>query len=202
MSSYHIAKNGQQSGPYDEDHIRRQITEGRLAATDLCWCEGMAAWQPISDVFNMQSVIVAPPPIPEHGTNAKETNSPLFLYIPVSRLIILSIVSMSLYEAYWVYKNWRYIKERDGLDIRPFWRGWFGVFFCHSLLRRIHEDGQARACVQPSFCKRLTNRMSAGRRGPGQPATRSDAWRTHRSGMSDEIWPVVNSGRRCITSSR
>jgi hypothetical protein len=151
MSSYHIAKNGQQSGPYDEDHIRRQITEGRLAATDLCWCEGMAAWQPISDVFNMQSVIVAPPPIPEHGTNAKETNSPLFLYIPVSRLIILSIVSMSLYEAYWVYKNWRYIKERDGLDIRPFWRGWFGVFFCHSLLRRIHEDGQARACVQPSF---------------------------------------------------
>ena len=50
--------------------------------------------------------------------------------------------------------------------------------------------------------KRLTNRMSAGRRGPGHPAARSAVRRTHRSGMSDEIWPVVISGRRCITSSR
>ena len=58
---------------------------------------------------------------------------------------------MSLYEAYWIYKNWRYIRERDGLNISPFWRGFFGIFFCHSLLRRIHEDQEARAYQQPAF---------------------------------------------------
>jgi hypothetical protein len=80
-----------------------------------------------------------------------QTPGPLFLHIPVPRLILLSIASCGLYEAYWIYKNWRYIKERDGLDIRPFWRGVFGIFFCHSLLRRIHEDKEARAVAEPAF---------------------------------------------------
>ena len=79
------------------------------------------------------------------------TPAPLFLYIPVARLILLSIASFSLYEMYWIYKNWRYVKERDSLDIRPFWRGWFGIFYCHSLLRRIHEDKEARSVQLPSF---------------------------------------------------
>jgi hypothetical protein len=87
--------------------------------------------------------------MPENQT----TNSctPLFLYIPVSRLILLSIASFSLYEAYWIYKNWRYIKDRDSLNIRPFWRGVFGVFFCHSLLNHIYDDKDARSVERPNF---------------------------------------------------
>ena len=86
-------------------------------------------------------------------TNELQTQSdrPLFLHISPARLILLSIASMGLYEAYWIYKNWRYIKERDGLNISPFWRGVFGVFFCHSLLRRIHEDQEARSIQVPAF---------------------------------------------------
>lgn len=80
-----------------------------------------------------------------------QSDKPLFLYIPPARLILLSIASMSLYEAYWIYKNWRYIKERDNLKIKPFWRGIFGIFYCHSLLRSIHEDKDARAVQEPIF---------------------------------------------------
>jgi hypothetical protein len=81
----------------------------------------------------------------------KQSDKPLFLYISPTRLIILSIASMGLFEAYWIYKNWRYIKERDGLNISPFWRGIFGIFFCHALLRRIHEDREARSIQIPAF---------------------------------------------------
>ena len=80
-----------------------------------------------------------------------QSRKPLFLYIPPARLILLSITSMSLYEAYWIYKNWQYIKERDNLNISPFWRGVFGIFFCHSLLRRIHEDQESRSIQIPTF---------------------------------------------------
>ncbi len=79
------------------------------------------------------------------------SDEPLFLYISSARLILLSIASWSLYEAYWIYKNWQYIKKRDGLNIQPFWRGFFGIFYCHSLLRRIHEDKDARAVEEPTF---------------------------------------------------
>lgn len=75
----------------------------------------------------------------------------LFLYIPVSRLIILSILSCGTYEAYWIYKNWRYLKDRDNLKIHPFWRGIFGLFFCHSLLKTIHGDTKCREIQEPEF---------------------------------------------------
>jgi hypothetical protein len=63
----------------------------------------------------------------------------------------LSIISFGLYEIYWIYKNWSYVKERDNLNIRPFARGWFGIFYCHSLLRRIQEDEEARSIQLPTF---------------------------------------------------
>ena len=148
MSSYYTGKGGKQGGPYDESEIRRQLAQGELSPTDLCWREGMAGWQPVASVFGAAATDA--PPLPLAATPAAPTG-PLFLYIPVARLIILSIVSFSLYEAYWIYKNWRYIKERDGLQIRPFWRGIFGVFFCHSLLARIHNDEHARAVQEPTF---------------------------------------------------
>jgi len=91
--------------------------------------------------------------ISETPAHSVEQATPLFLYIPVSRLILMSIISFGVYEMYWIYKNWRYVKERDHLymHIRPFWRGWFGIFYCHSLLRRIHEDEEARAIQVPLF---------------------------------------------------
>lgn len=84
--------------------------------------------------------------------NPISTNSEAsLLYIPVARLVLLSIVSFGIYEAYWIYKNWRYIKEREGLKISPFWRGVFGVFFCHGLLREIHATEESTSLIEPSF---------------------------------------------------
>lgn len=80
-----------------------------------------------------------------------ETEGPLFLHIPGWRLVVLAILSFGTYEAYWIYKNWRYAKERYGLKISPFWRGIFGILFCYGILKRIHEDREARAVVPPSF---------------------------------------------------
>jgi hypothetical protein len=77
--------------------------------------------------------------------------NPLFLFIPIPRLIFLSIFSMGIYEVYWIYKNWKYIQIRSGSNISPFWRGVFGLFYCHSLLKYIHEDQESRSIQQPSF---------------------------------------------------
>ena len=85
------------------------------------------------------------------SSSAAKPQGDLFLYVPVTRLIILSIASFGAYKAYWIYKNWNFIKEREGLNIHSFWRGIFGVFFCHSLLRKIHGDKEARAFVEPTF---------------------------------------------------
>ena len=147
IRNYYISRQGKQAGPFEKSEVLWQFTAGFLSPDDLCRRDGMADWESIGTVFDVPGKKSSP--TAAHANVAD--NSLLFLYVPVSRLILLSIVSFSIYEAYWVYKNWRYVKERDNLTMRPFWRGWFGIFYCHSLLRRIHEDKEARSVLMPSF---------------------------------------------------
>jgi hypothetical protein len=77
--------------------------------------------------------------------------APLFLHVPVRRLIILSFFTLSLYDAYWLYRNWRYVRDREGSSIWPFWRGIFGIFFCTVLFRRIHDNEEARSVQLQTF---------------------------------------------------
>ena len=76
---------------------------------------------------------------------------PLFLYISPIRLVLLSIVSMGIYEIYWIYRNWQFLKERHKMNIRPIARGIFGIFYCHSLLRRIRDDPEGRAIQAATY---------------------------------------------------
>jgi hypothetical protein len=142
VAGYYLASDGKQTGLFEEAEVLRRIEAGVLSSNELCWRAGMADWLPIATVLSVATQRPSPPPLPA---------TTLFLYIPVARLILMSIVSFSLYEAYWMYKNWRYVQERDNLKIQPFWRAVFGIFFCHSLLRRIHEDNEARSLQVPSF---------------------------------------------------
>jgi len=97
------------------------------------------------------AVASAPPAVAAAQPSPIAVGSPMFLYIPVSRLVVMSIVSLGLYAMYWIYRNWRYLKERDGLNIQPFWRAWFGIFYCHSILKAIQTDRQTNAIEKASF---------------------------------------------------
>jgi hypothetical protein len=68
------------------------------------------------------------------------------MYFPVSplKLMVMSVCTFGLYEIYWFYKNWCSIKEREKLDITPFWRAWFAPFFCYSLFKRIQHTAESR----------------------------------------------------------
>jgi len=77
--------------------------------------------------------------MPVLGKQVDRPNSQ-FLFIPLSRYIIMSVVTFGIYQVYWIYKNWEYLKNRDNLNIHPFWRGIFGIFTVHELLGAIHDD--------------------------------------------------------------
>jgi len=55
----------------------------------------------------------------------------------------MSTCTLGIYELYWQYKNWSLIKEREKLDIRPFWRAWFAILFCYSLFKKIRTTAQS-----------------------------------------------------------
>ena len=49
--SYHVSRNGQQLGQYEQDAVIAQIRDGQLLPEDLGWTEGMAEWQPLKQIF-------------------------------------------------------------------------------------------------------------------------------------------------------
>lgn len=50
--AYHIARDNQQLGQFDEGLVRQKLSSGEFLATDLCWTEGMANWQPLGEVMS------------------------------------------------------------------------------------------------------------------------------------------------------
>ncbi len=77
-----------------------------------------------------------------------ETETTKVEIVTLQKFILLSIVSFGLYDIWWMYKGWKFFKEKDNLDIMPFPRALFALFFMIGLFDRIqdfaHENGYAK----------------------------------------------------------
>lgn len=133
---YFVRNGNEVIGPLSRNELQARIDQGLSSPMDPCMVKGTAGWRPVSQFLS---------------GDADDVLTPLYLYISPARLIILSIVSFNLYELYWIYKNWQFIQKRTGMKMMPFWRGWFGIFHCHSLLRFISDDEAALRRVAPRF---------------------------------------------------
>lgn len=71
-----------------------------------------------------KAVLDAPNPIQYYNTS-------------ISKITILSICTFGIYEFYWMYKNWKIIKDHSGIKIHHFARTWFSIFFCFPLFKII-----------------------------------------------------------------
>lgn len=58
----HIAKNGQQLGPYTEEQLGGLLQNGQVSYDDLVWTEGMTDWQPLRTICSPPQGTPPPPP--------------------------------------------------------------------------------------------------------------------------------------------
>lgn len=64
-TSYTLAVNGQQYGPYNMQQLQQMVASGQLTAQTLVWCQGMAAWEPAASRADLASLFTpAAPPMP------------------------------------------------------------------------------------------------------------------------------------------
>lgn len=145
-----IAQNGQKRGPFTQEQIQAMLASAEISLADIAWAEGHDNWKPLHVILG-----VSQPGQPLAASAAPTGNSAspkaAYFYVSTARLIFMTIFSFGVFTSYWVYKNWRYVKERDGLDIMPFWRGWFMLFHFHSLLKHIKEDPKLAHTPRPDY---------------------------------------------------
>jgi hypothetical protein len=80
--NWYYAKDGQQVGPVDELEFARLVLGVVVTGTTLVWCEGMAQWQPYSQVWRegmpdwRSAAPAAPPATPTSGEPAPVAGAP------------------------------------------------------------------------------------------------------------------------------
>lgn len=60
-----------------------------------------------------------------------------------TQFTVLNVASFGLYGVWWMYKSWKFFKEKDGLDIMPAARAIFAIIFTFSLFEKIQNYAQA-----------------------------------------------------------
>ncbi len=64
-SAYHVALNGQQTGPFDLNTLQGHATSGALKRDSLVWKAGMAQWAQAGTVPELAALFAnVPPPVP------------------------------------------------------------------------------------------------------------------------------------------
>lgn len=81
--AYHIARENQQLGQFDEGDVRLKLSTGEFQGTDLCWTEGMPEWKPLGQVVGLGSA--TPPAMTEVNPYAPPTVEQS--YRPVDRYV-------------------------------------------------------------------------------------------------------------------
>lgn len=63
--AYHVAVNGQATGPFDATTLAQMVASGQLTANSLVWKNGMAQWAKAGTVDELKNLLAnAMPPIP------------------------------------------------------------------------------------------------------------------------------------------
>ena len=64
---YHVAVNGQATGPYDMNALAQMASAGQFNAGSLVWKAGMPQWEKAGTVDELKNLFSAMPPIPTSG---------------------------------------------------------------------------------------------------------------------------------------
>lgn len=62
--AYHVAVNGQATGPFDFSTLAQMASNGQLTADSLVWKSGMVQWAKAGTIDELKNVFSAIPPIP------------------------------------------------------------------------------------------------------------------------------------------
>lgn len=63
--TYHVAVNGQATGPFELSVIRQMASNGQLTVDSLVWKNGMAQWTKAGMIDELKNLFIVVPPIPQ-----------------------------------------------------------------------------------------------------------------------------------------
>jgi|ERR1700722_2572400 hypothetical protein len=123
--TYYLAQGGQQSGPFELQALTNMLGAGHIALTDLVWTDGMAEWEPVSQVLPPVAASVplaGPPPPPpppvappaayvQPVIAASESARPVPPGMHWAVVLILGMITFGLFAIIWLFVEASFVKK-------------------------------------------------------------------------------------------
>ncbi|HET6762391.1 MAG TPA: hypothetical protein VFH27_01935 [Longimicrobiaceae bacterium] len=75
---------------------------------------------------------------------AEEVRPPVFHPVALSKVLVLFLSTLGLYQVFWAYRNWARLREHTGQGLSPFWRSLFSGLWGFVLFREVRDDAVSR----------------------------------------------------------
>lgn len=72
-----------------------------------------------------------------HQPNYKQNDGQFSHIMPVWKFCTLYIFTAGIYQLPWAHKQWKFIKERENLNISAWFRSWFLPIFLYNLAQKV-----------------------------------------------------------------
>ncbi|MEJ0087562.1 MAG: hypothetical protein WDO72_17960 [Pseudomonadota bacterium] len=73
-----------------------------------------------------------------HGGLVDQSNP--YFAVGLVKLAVMNMVTFGIYQVYWFYRQWNFVRVRDRSDIWPVPRAIFAIIFVYPLFQRIRSD--------------------------------------------------------------
>lgn len=59
------------------------------------------------------------------------------------KFVVMTVATLGVYHLYWIYGNWRLLREREREPLNPMWRTFFAFVTVYRMFERGHESAVA-----------------------------------------------------------
>ncbi|HSB44463.1 MAG TPA: hypothetical protein VLD60_05590 [Nitrospira sp.] len=74
---------------------------------------------------------------------------PIYFPVSLTKFVVMNFCTFGMYQFYWFYENWKFIREREQSDVSPFWRTAFAFIYCYPLFEKIWSSAASLEIGQP-----------------------------------------------------
>lgn len=152
---YFYSYEGRTQGPVSPTEIMQLILSDKLSTDSHVMNSKEPIWKKIRDIPELMDFLhrsgqaLPASELTLEGLVEAAGGGPIFFHIPLSRLIFSSIISLGMYEFYWLYKNWLFLHEHRERGTGPyFWRVVINPFGITDIFHKISIDKELNSAVR------------------------------------------------------
>lgn len=165
MDKWYCSKAGNLTGPYKASRIADMVLHNEIDIDESLQNAASGLWVKVKDIPAVMEIIHAPLATPafdaataqqfaefvDSGVPLDQTY-PLFYNMPAKRLLFIQIITLGMFEMYWFYKQWEYLRASKKGSRLSYWRAMmFFIFLAYVVFRKIETDRDLNKAAYPPW---------------------------------------------------